>query len=259
MQERHSNKSQYFREQIYTTNNFVIPYVREYIEFREGTTVLEIGCGEGGNLQPFLNLGCKVCGIDISEGKIKLAKEYFKDHPKSDNINFICEDIYKIENFQKFDFIFMRDVIEHIPNQNRFMEFVKHFMHEKSVMFVAFPPWQNPFGGHQQMCQNKLLSKLPYFHLLPKFAYRALLKAGKETSAKIRGLEEIKETGISLERFERIVKRNGFKTLKKTHYFINPNYQIKFNLKPRKQSTIISAIPWVRNFFTTAGYYLIGR
>ncbi|MFV0269857.1 MAG: hypothetical protein ACK5HT_22280, partial [Draconibacterium sp.] len=71
------------------------------------------------------------------------------------------------------------------------------------------------------------------------------------------GLLEIKETGISIERFESIYRINGFKALDKTLFLVNPNYEVKFRLKPRRQVKVIKAIPWVRNYFTTCAYYLL--
>jgi CDP-glycerol glycerophosphotransferase (TagB/SpsB family) len=70
-------------------------------------------------------------------------------------------------------------------------------------------------------------------------------------------LLEIKDTGISIERFERIVKKNNYAVVNKTHFFINPIYEYKFGWKPRKQSVLIKHLTWVRNFFTTCVYYLI--
>ena len=80
-----------------------------------------------------------------------------------------------------------------------------------------------------------------------------------ETKRTIESLIEIKETGISIERFERITKKENFQIVEKTHFLINPNYEIKFGLNPKTQFGLISAIPFVRNFFTTAVYYLIKK
>jgi len=131
---------------------------------------------------------------------------------------------------------------------------MKGFLNPGGVIFFGFPPWQMPFGGHQQINKGKLLSKIPYYHLLPAFIYKAILKLGKEDVAE---MMEIKETGISIERFEKIAKTTGYTILNKTHYLFNPIYEYKFGLKPRVQSKLISSIPWVRNFFTTCVYYLI--
>lgn len=260
MQKRHKNKQQYFNEQAKTTEKFVVPFLSGFFKIDSNITALEIGCAEAGNLKPFVDLGCRSTGIDISCGRIELAKEFYKDHKNRANLELICEDIYNVKpSDKKYDVIIMRDVIEHIPNQEKFMGFVKEFLKKDGKFFLGFPPWQNPFGGHQQVCKSKFLSKLPYFHLLPRPIYKALLKVFGESEGTINGLLEIKETGISIERFERILKREKYTISKRTFYFINPNYETKFGLKPRKLTKIISSIPWIRNFFTTAMYYVISK
>ncbi len=257
MQDRHRDKWQYFNEQAYTTKKYVIPYIQKHRKITDETTVLEIGCGEGGNLLPFMELGCRITGIDLSKGKIEKGIEFFADHPNRENLTLIAENIYKRNNLGKFDIIILRDVIEHIPDQNFFMGYFKCFFHADSIVYFGFPPWQNPFGGHQQMCRGTVLSKIPYFHLLPALFYKGILNLFKEPDFVVKELLEIKETGISIERFESIYRDNGFKALDKTLFFINPNYEVKFKLKPKRQIKAISAIPWLRNYFTTCAYYLL--
>jgi len=86
-----------------------------------------------------------------------------------------------------------------------------------------------------------------------------ILKMAGESDDLIDSLLEIKQTGISLERFERILKDQAYSIKRKTWYFINPNYETKFGLKPRIQSKLITWIPFLRNFFITAGYYVISK
>ena len=114
-----------------------------------------------------------------------------------------------------------------------------------------------PFGGHQQVCSNKWLANFPYYHLLPTFLYKGILKLFKEPYYTIKELLDIKKTGISIERFERIVKKNKFKTIKKKFFLFNPIYKYKFGINPRKQYNLIAKMPYLRNFLTTAVYYLI--
>lgn len=263
MQERHINREQYFSEQAYTTEKYVIPYIESInanTPLNKDYKVFEIGCGEAGNLKPFLDLGCECLGVDLSVDKINLGKSFFENHPNKSRLTLIFKDIYDFKDFSvKYDLIMMRDVIEHIHDQEKFIKFLPNFMHSNSVVFFAFPPWQNPFGGHQQICKSKILSKLPFIHLLPKFMYKGLLKMFRESDGTIKDLLEIKETGISIERFEKIIKLSGLEIAKSTYYFINPNYEIKFGLKPRKVFRFIGKIPFFRNFFVTCGYYLIAN
>jgi len=261
MHERHTDKQLYFNEQVYTTEKYVIPFIEKGMDISPGTSVLEIGCGEGGNLKPFLDLGCRVTGIDLSHSKIENAVKFYQDYPKADKVTFIEKDIYLAENElnEKYDLIIMRDVIEHIHNQLRFMDFVKQFLKPEGKFFIAFPPWYNPFGGHQQVASSRILSKLPYFHLLPKFLYKFILKAGREPKEKIDGFLEIKETGISIDRFEKILRDTNYIIMQRKHYFINPNYEIKFKLKPKEQLKVITYIPFFKNLVTTSSYYLVKK
>ncbi|MDR3651984.1 MAG: class I SAM-dependent methyltransferase [Paludibacter sp.] len=258
MQKRHRDPQRYFNEQALSTQKYIIPFIQSAKEINKSLQVLEIGCGEAGNLKPFLELGCFCTGVDYSLSKIEKAKEYYSTLTFENRIKLISDDIYKTNDFDsKFDIIIVRDVIEHIHDQDKFLGLMKKLMAPNAVAFFAFPPWQNPFGGHQQMCKSKVLSHLPFYHLLPKSIYKLVLQSFGEDKNTISGLLEIKETGISIERFERLVNKNGYIKVLKTLYFINPNYQVKFGLKPLKMNRIIAAIPYFRDFFSTAGYYLI--
>jgi SAM-dependent methyltransferase len=260
MQKRHTDPLRYLNEQILSTQKYVLPFIQNAKPIRSGMQVLEIGCGEAGNLKPFLDLGCICTGVDFSTHKIDRGREFFSTHPFSKNLKLINEDIYKTDEFNStFDIIIVRDVIEHIHDQDKFLKLMKNLMAPEGVAFFAFPPWQNPFGGHQQMCENKLLSILPYYHLLPIPIYKGILKLFGESTLKISGLLEIKETGISLDRFEKLFTKNGYVQLRKTLYLINPSYEVKFGLKPRKLFSFFANIPYLRNFFSTCGYYLIAQ
>lgn len=261
MQERHLDKSIYIEEQALTTEKYVIPYVNEFLKVDKDLHVLEIGCGEAGNLKPFVDLGCRCVGVDMNKERIRFAKAYYAPHPNNKNLTLITEDIYNMVDELKegFDLIILRDVIEHIHNQEKFLKAVKKLLKPTGKIFFGFPPWQNPFGGHQQICKNKLLSVLPYFHLLPKSLYAGVLKMFGESKQTIDDLLEIKETGISIERFEKILKKEKWVIDKKTFYFINPNYEVKFKLKPRESYRFIYKIPVLRNFMVTACYYLIAK
>ena len=261
MQERHIRRDKYFEEQAYTTEKYVIPFINEIRAINKDLSVLEIGCGEGGNLKPFLDAGCQVTGVDILEGKIKNAGLFFQDHPLKKNLSLVTKDIYDAgdEFRENFDLVFMRDVLEHIHDQERFMSFVKKFLKKDGVFFLGFPPWQYPFGGHQQMCTSKFLSRLPYFHLLPGPLYPWVLKAFGESDGLVRDLLEIRQTRITIGRFNKILRKENYRVSKCNFYLINPNYEIKFNMKPRLQSPVIAGIPVIRNFFITTCYYLLSK
>ncbi len=136
---------------------------------------MEVGCGEGGNLLPFAESGCEVIGVDIAESRIQQAQNFFID--KNQKGDFIASDIFLLCNLGKtFPLILVHDVIEHIEHKAQFLSELKEFLSPGGVIFVAFPAWQMSFGGHQQIAKGKIISHLPFIHLLPRFLYRWLLK-----------------------------------------------------------------------------------
>jgi SAM-dependent methyltransferase len=258
MHDRHTDREKYFREQAHTTRKHVIPFISTVKAIDNQTTVLEIGCGEGGNLVPFLEAGCRrITGIDISAGKIENARKFYSEISNGEKIEFIAADIYDSATLGEYDLVMMRDVLEHIHDQERFIGFVRNFVSAGGILFIAFPPWNNPFGGHQQMCSSRFLSMMPWIHLLPSGLYRRLLRLSGESEAKTEALLEIRETGINLGKFEKALKKEGFPVLKKSLWFINPNFEVKFGLRPRHLPSFLAAIPGLRNFLTTTGYYII--
>ena len=80
MQQRHLNRKQYFCELANTTRTFCMGYLSTHFKLTPDTRVLEIGCGEGGNLLPFAEQGCKVTGIDICEERINEARTFFTEY-----------------------------------------------------------------------------------------------------------------------------------------------------------------------------------
>lgn len=258
MYDFHSDNDRYFLMQKITSQEYVIPFIEEVFSIVPGTRVLEIGCNQAGVLSAFLERGCTGVGVDlnshyIEEGSIKLSQ-----YIDSGQLKMISKDIYLVDYEKdlggKFDIIVLKDVIEHIPDQEKLLRRMKSLLNPKGIIFFGFPPWQMPFGGHQQMCKNKILSRMPYFHLLPMPFYRRILKNFNEN---VEGLAEVKSTGISIERFEKILKRSSYKITNSSHYFINPIYKYKFNLKVRKQLPIVRSIPYLRNFLTTSVFYIV--
>lgn len=257
MYEFHADRKRYFDIQVLNAEKYVIPFMEEKFPVKEGMRVLEIGCGEGGVLKAFINKGCEGVGVELDTPRIEDAIKFLPDDVAAGRIKFVAKDIYKVdvaEDFNGlFDIIILKDVIEHIHDQSRLIGWMKNFLKPGGIVFFGFPPWYMPFGGHQQMCRSKV-SKLPYIHLLPRGIYKWILTKKKEP---VEALMEVRDTRISIERFERISRQQGYNILHNRHYLLNPIYEWKFGWKPRRQSIIIRSIPFVRNFLTTCVYYII--
>lgn len=255
MQERHKNRKNYFEEQSQTSRKYYIPYI-ESTAGQLPEKVLEVGCGEGGNLLPFAEAGCKVVGVDIADSRIRQAQTFFSDN-KQDG-TFIASDIFCLKSLDKtFSLILIHDVIEHIQDKRHFLSGLKEYLSPDGVVFIAFPAWQMPFGGHQQIARKRTVSHLPFIHLIPYTFYKWFLKLCGETEDIVKELLSIKKTRCSIEIFKKAARESGYNIISEQLYLINPHYDIKFGLQPRKLNKAISRIPYLRNFFSTSCFYCL--
>lgn len=250
------------QQQVENARDFLLPFLEEVVPLNKETRVMEIGCGEGGVLIPFIDKGMTVLGVDLNEKRIQNAKKLNEDAIASGHATFVYKNVYD-EDFlatykHSFDLIVLKDTIEHIPEQEKFIPYLKEFLRPGGKIFFGFPPWRMPFGGHQQICRSKVLSSIPYYHLLPRPLYRGIVSMAREPQWVIKELMDIKSTGISISRFERIVQNSGLTIYSKTLFLLNPIYKYKFGWKPIKQAKWLASIPWFRDFLTTAGWYIVG-
>lgn len=260
--EHHSNHRMRFNQQVENARDYVIPFIEQKLKLAPGMRVLEVGCGEGGVLKPFFDRGLVTLGVDLDQPRLDLAEDFLSSEISTGKMVFLNQNILEKSFTDQytgyFDLIILKDVIEHIHGQETFIPFLGTLLRPGGQIFFGFPPWYMPFGGHQQIAKGKWTSKLPWYHLLPMSWYVAILKWGGEGQHAIDSLIDVKQTGISIERFERICKQSGFRIIEQQWFLINPIYRFKFGLKPRKQFYILGLIPFFRNFWTTCAYYLIG-
>ncbi|MEG2479302.1 MAG: methyltransferase domain-containing protein [Mucinivorans sp.] len=256
MQKRHLDRQTYFNELASTSQEYYIDYLAPYKKLGPGVRVLEIGCAEGGNLLPFAQAGCTVRGIDLTAQRIEQAKEFFAAKGCTGSFSTMDFLLMEPQIGQQYDIILIHDVIEHVLQKELFIAHIDPFLAPSGVIFWRFPAWQMPFGGHQQICHGHLSSHLPWSHLLPQGLYGALLHAMGESDRCVEELRQIKECRMPISRFERLMKKGGYAILNRTLWFINPHYQQKFNLRPRRLYPVVSRMRYLRNFFSTSCYYI---
>lgn len=256
----HGNAPIKFQHQYFVTRDYIMPFIAKEMPLVEGLKVMEIGCGEGGVLKAFAEQGCICTGMDLSETKIQAGIELLKEEVSAGKISLFAANIYDRETMERFkgafDLIVLKDTIEHIPDQERVVQHLPNYLKEGGMIFFAFPPWFMPFGGHQQTAETRA-GQLPWLHLLPRGLYQSALRRFGETPAKIEALMEIYDTRISIQRFERILRKTGFETVRRRFYLVNPIYRFKFKWTPREQFKLLQNIPWMRDFVTTTAYYLV--
>lgn len=257
MQQRHVKRETYFEEQVRTARKYYIPYINKHIGVIPDK-VLEVGCGEGGNLLPFAELGCDVTGVDMAISRIEQARSFFAVRKRKGT--FIPANIFQLEELhQLFPLIIVHDVIEHIEDKEQFLSDLRKFLTPDGVIFIGFPAWQMPFGGHQQIAHGRIVSHLPFIHLLPTFLYKIILRVFGEKKGTVAELLSIKRTGCTIEHFLSVVSRTSYKIINQQLFLVNPHYETKFGITPRKLNQRISRIPYLRNFLSTSCFYILRK
>lgn len=260
MQSRHTDRERYFQELVETSRKYYIGYVKKHKPIDETIRILEIGCGEGGNLLPFAELKASVLGVDMSGERIKQAEAFFQNSGTEGT--FRCVDFLMMplpSSTELFDIILVHDVIEHIePHLKKdFISRIKLFLKEEGIIFFRFPAWHMPFGGHQQICRSSICSKVPFTHLLPTVLYKKYLSVFNESNSCIEELLSIKRSRMTIEKFETLCRRLGYKVLDRTLWFINPHYEVKFNLPSIKLNRVFTYLYYLRNYLSTSCFYII--
>ncbi len=158
MQKRHTDRKMYFHDLEVTSQEYYIDYVSAYTKLTPESSILEVGCGEGGNLAPFARLGCRVTGVDIAECRIKDAKAYFSEI--SDTATFACCDFMKCpvpnRDEDKYDVILLHGNRAHSSKRAIFGTHQKLFETDRCVV-CWFSCMANAFWRTSADLQKQIL------------------------------------------------------------------------------------------------------
>lgn len=257
----HDNKERYFEHQYRVTADHVIPFVERSGSLPAGARVLEIGCAEAGVLRAFLERGATAVGVDSSARRLGLGREFLADAVREGRLELLHLDAAALRDHPRFlgafDLIVLKDVVEHVEDRPGLFALMRDLLSPSGRVFMAFPPWAMPFGGHQQICRSRVLSRTPYFHLLPTGPYHALLRAFGEPAGRIESLLATKRTGIGSLAFERLAEETGYRVADRRLYLLNPMYSYRFGIPPRAQAEWLSARGVVRDLVTSCAYYTL--
>ena len=132
-----------------------------------GRKVLDFGCGMGGmSLWYADNWDCEVYGLDIDGHHINVANQ-LKDKYDLHNVTFEQRNILDdpLRNDEKFDFIVLNDVAEHIafPILEPILIQLGKALTDEGRIFVTYPPWKSPYASHVTH-----VVKVPWCQFLPQ-------------------------------------------------------------------------------------------
>jgi cyclopropane fatty-acyl-phospholipid synthase-like methyltransferase len=84
----HTNKEKCFHFQYLTSRDYIIPFIKDFVELSQPMKVLEIGCAEAGVLKAFTETGHQCTGIELQGKRIESAKMLMAEELKQGKIRF---------------------------------------------------------------------------------------------------------------------------------------------------------------------------
>lgn len=240
----------HFTEQRQFAEKFLVPYLETHIpEFRK-KRVLEVGCAEGGFLDYLYHSGMMCMGIELESNRVATAKKMNRE--LSVRQGDITDESLLQQINDRFDIVVMRDVIEHIPDKEKALGVVWHFLKPGGYLFSTFPPRFSPFAGHQQHARS-FLRYTPYVSLFPEFFWYWLGRRLGESEKFLGSAMRNYRVGLSIGHFRQIYRKLGFRPVVQDHYLLRPVFKYRFGTPILK----FPHIPILQEVLTTGCEYLL--
>jgi 2-polyprenyl-3-methyl-5-hydroxy-6-metoxy-1,4-benzoquinol methylase len=145
-----------------------------------GKSVLDIGCGSGVYCIEAARRGAaKVCGIDVSQNMIELAKAYSREFGYENICQFICSSfpaslpLFALE--QTFNYGIVMGVMDYVSNPNAFLKCVRDQITDSAI--ISFPG-QHWLRGPIRQYRYKMLGRCAVYNYSEGSIREACLKAG---------------------------------------------------------------------------------
>ena len=140
---QHLSTKARFDQQVDNARAYLLPFIEESLSISGQTRILEIGCGEGGVLRPFVEKGATCVGVDLNPSRIRTASEFLEPEVSQGKVDLRVKNVYD-EDFQEefdgaFDLVMLKDTIEHIPGQEQFIPYLRRFLKPEGKIFFGFP------------------------------------------------------------------------------------------------------------------------
>lgn len=189
----------------------------------DGKKILDFGCGMGGmTLWYARQWDCTVHGFDIDRHHIQIAKDLQEKHQVK-NVRFEVRNILTHPVHDKYDFIVLNDVAEHIqyPILEEIFCSLRNVLAEGGHIFISYPPWQSPYASHV----THILG-LPWCQFLPQGILLKWIEknnrmiVGEEESDLVQAYKGLNR--LTHKRLIRTIRKSGLvPVFRKSHSFLN--------------------------------------
>ena len=248
----------YWDYQYRLARDVIVPYLKKIGAFKESDVVTEIGCAEGGVLAAFTENGAsRALGTDIAQSRLDMGKiiSDIGGFPLDFVYHNIMEQQIDSKWVESSDLVILRDVIEHLDDTRLALTNIAKIIKPGGFLYVTFPPYHSPFGGHQHTVANPG-GKLPYIHLLPNPIFQRFIKSGRKND--IGEVQRLQKIRLTPKKFMSAALATNYTIANADYYLLRPVFKMKFGL-PTIRLTSISSLPGVKNYFSLEASYLLRK
>lgn len=242
----------YWSYQFMLAQFYICPALEKWGFNFQGSRILDVGCGNAGVPFAMMSRGAQCTGLDISDMQKLEAGGY--------PFRFVLGDMCRRETLDRlernYDLAVVRDVIEHIAHKRDFLQNIIEVLAPKGKIYITFPPYYSPFGGHTQNLKSKI-GYLPFLQLLPGPLFKALIKQIQPPGAMREELLSLNDIRTTVKEVERVLAECKLRTLQKEFYAIRPTFHIRYGLKPRQ--AFWGTLPVLQECAITAAFYYVEK
>lgn len=247
----------YWGYQYRLAKESLVPSMQHSGVFRAGMNVAEIGCAEGGVLMAFVEAGAQqALGTDIETARIAIGERIARSLDL--DITFTAHDVLfdepRPEWRNSYDLVILRDVIEHLDDTLLALRNIHKLLKPHGCLFVEFPPYNSPFGGHQHLLKNRW-GKIPYMHLLPDALFQPMTASGWHP-LNIEEVRRLRTIRLSPKKFKRAAETAGYDLVREQYYLLRPVFKMKFGL-PTIPLTPLRWLPGIKEVLSLEANYIL--
>ncbi|MGE0200600.1 MAG: class I SAM-dependent methyltransferase [Candidatus Melainabacteria bacterium] len=249
----------YFDYEVTVARGILIPWLTAQGVDIRGKRIGDFGCHQGGVLEALRQAGASG-GLGIELNADVVAQSPFHQDAA---FRLKAGDILALPEHptpdQCFDVILLRDVLEHVPDTHSALAVAKRMLAPGGKIFISFPPYYSPFGGHQHEAGD-WTRIVPYLHYLPDGLFYALLGGADNVYMNredaLDDIRSVRHTRMTLGKAEAAFARAGLTIAGYTYYLLRPEFKVRYAI-PALNAGVLGHVPFLREVWTMGVYYLL--
>jgi SAM-dependent methyltransferase len=246
----------YFDYQYSIARDVLIPWLHPQVSLA-GLAVGDFGCHQGGVLQGLREVAGIRSGIGFDADEASIRRSPFEP---SSRFRLVRADILEVDSARfKFDLILLHDVIEHTRNPVAILEKTRACLAHGGRIFVSFPPYYSPFGGHQHETSGGIRF-VPFIHYLPDVLFYSLSRFRDtpymSAESTLADIKSVRQTRLTLTKAERAFDHAGLRIEAQELFLFRPEFNIRYALSSW-HIPLVHRVPIVREVATLGAYYLL--